>query len=53
MNVQHVTYLTYVTYITYHLLLFFTPTFLSDPGVPGVRSMGPDVSKSLREYVET
>ena len=21
--------------------------FLSDPGVPGVRSMGPDVSKSL------
>ena len=23
------------------------PMFLSDPGVPGVRSMGPDVSKSL------
>ena len=22
-------------------------TFLSDPGVPGVRSMGPDVSKSV------
>ena len=28
-------------------------TFLSDPGVPGVRSMGPDLSNSLREYVET
>ena len=27
--------------------------FLSDPGVPGVRSMGPDLSKSVRDYVET
>ena len=24
--------------------------FLSDPGVPGVRSMGPDLSKSLQDY---
>ena len=24
--------------------------FLSDPGVPGVRSMGPDVSHSLTHY---
>ena len=27
--------------------------FLSDPGVPGVRSMGPDVSNSVQDYVET
>ena len=27
--------------------------FLSDPGVPGVRSMGPDVSKSVQDYVQT
>ena len=27
--------------------------FLSDPGVPGVRSMGPDVSDSLTDYVQT
>ena len=25
--------------------------FLSDPGVPGVRSMGPDVSHSIQDYV--
>ena len=24
--------------------------FLSDPGIPGVRSMGPDVSNSLTDY---
>ena len=24
--------------------------FLSDPGVPGVRSMGPDVSQSVQDY---
>ena len=24
--------------------------FLSDPDVPGVRSMGPDLSKSLQDY---
>ena len=28
-------------------------SFLSDPGVPGVRSMGPDVSPSVQDYVET
>ena len=27
--------------------------FLSDPGIPGVRSMGPSVWNSLREVVET
>ena len=27
--------------------------FLSDPGVPGVRSMGPDVSNWLQDYVQT
>ena len=27
--------------------------FLSDPGKPGVRSMGPDVRPSLRHLVET
>ena len=27
--------------------------FLSDPGVPGVRSMGPDVSNSVQDYVDT
>ena len=26
------------------------PWFLSDPGVPGVRSMGPDVRHSLQDY---
>ena len=26
--------------------------FLSDPGVPGVRSMGPDLTKWLQHYVE-
>ena len=25
--------------------------FLLDPGVPGVRSMGPDVSHSIQDYV--
>ena len=25
--------------------------FLSDPGVPGVRSMGPDLSPYLQDYV--
>ena len=24
--------------------------FLSDPGIPGVRSMGPDVSNSVQDY---
>ena len=24
--------------------------FLSDPGVPGVRSMGPDVTNSVQDY---
>ena len=24
--------------------------FLSDPGIPGVRSMGPDVSKSVQHH---
>ena len=24
--------------------------FLSDPGVPGVRSMGPDVTQSIQDY---
>ena len=28
-------------------------TFLSDPGVPGVRSMGPDVTHSLTDYLQT
>ena len=27
--------------------------FLSDPGVPGVRSMGPDVRHSVQDYVQT
>ena len=27
--------------------------FLSDPGVPGVRSMGPDVTQWLQDYVQT
>ena len=27
--------------------------FLSDPGVPGVRSMGPDVTDSLTDYLQT
>ena len=27
--------------------------FLSDPGKPGVRSLGPDVTESLREVCET
>ena len=26
-------------------------TFLSDPGVPGVRSMGPDLSNSVQEVL--
>ena len=29
----------------------FLGKFLSDPGVPGVRSMGPDVSPYLQDYV--
>ena len=29
----------------------FVLGFLSDPGVPGVRSMGPDVSHSVQDYV--
>ena len=34
---------------------FKTPVagFLSDPGIPGVRSMGPSLSNSLRHLVET
>ena len=35
--------------ILYHLesyLYFHVFSFLSDPGIPGVRSMGPSVSKS-------
>ena len=27
--------------------------FLSDPGIPGVRSMGPDVRHKLRDVVLT
>ena len=32
-------------------LLHILHHFLSDPGVPGVRSMGPDVSHSVQDYV--
>ena len=32
---------------------FISSLFLSDPGVPGVRSMGPVVSHKLREVVQT
>ena len=27
--------------------------FLSDPGVPGVRSMGPDVRHSIQDHLQT
>ena len=27
--------------------------FLSDPGVPGVRSMGPDVRQWVQDYLQT
>ena len=38
-----------------HFLVFWGVfnQFLSDPGIPGVRSMGPSVCHSLREVVET
>ena len=39
----------YVFYVASIISLFF----LSDPGVPGVRSMGPDVSHSLTDVFET
>ena len=47
-------FLTYFLYISYLVLIYFsyisyTGWFLSDPGVPGVRSMGPVVSHSLTE----
>ena len=29
---------------------FASTFFLSDPGVPGVRSMGPDVTQSIQDY---
>jgi len=35
------------------VMWFLSQDFLSDPGVPGVRSMGPDVSDSLTDYVQT
>ena len=37
--------------IVYVYVIVFV--FLSDPGVPGVRSMGPDVTHSVQDYVET
>ena len=33
-----------ISYAAYDLLRHICNIFLSDPGVPGVRSMGPDVS---------
>ena len=45
----------YIEYLCPHnaSLKTFVRTFLSDPGVPGVRSMGPDVRPSLKDYVQT
>ena len=33
-----------------HLLFLFLGIFLSDPGIPEVRSMGPDVCHSLHDF---
>ena len=42
-----------LVFLSFTFLIFLFFYFLSDPGVPGVRSMGPDVSNSVQDYVQT
>ena len=42
-----------IYFIIYDIQYVTNGTFLSDPGVPGVRSMGPDVRPSARPSVST
>ena len=39
--------------ISDHMECQMIAQFLSDPGVPGVRSIGPDVSQSIQEVLQT
>ena len=42
-----------ISFVKLRTICLFSEKFLSDPGIPGVRSMGPSVSNSLRDVVET
>ena len=39
--------------IWFMTVLIVLDPFLSDPGVPGVRSMGSDVRQSVQDYLQT